>query len=90
MSDWSAITHKGYNDETGNLGTVTTQLKIVADKTAGTLDSALTDLQADPNNPAKLANFQAVVNEYSVVMSLVATIQKSIKDAMSTIVQKMG
>ena len=85
-----ALTHAVYDVSKGNLSTVSGHLKTVADSTAGTLDSALTDLKADPNNPAKLANFQASVNEYSVVMSLVATVQKSIKDAMSTIVQKMG
>ena len=85
-----ALTHAVYDVSKGNLSTVSGHLKTVADSTAGTLDSALADLKADPNNPAKLANFQASVNEYSVVMSLVATVQKSIKDAMSTIVQKMG
>ena len=85
-----ALQHAGYDNTKGNLDTVTTQLKIVADSTAGTLDSALTDLASDPNNPAKLANFQASVNEYSVVMSLVATVQKALKDAMSNTVQKMG
>ncbi|AIY66898.1 type III secretion system needle filament subunit SctF [Pseudoalteromonas piratica] len=87
---WSAIEHKVYDTDKGNLKTVSTELQEVADATAGTLDSALADLKNDPNNPAMLANFQASVNEYSVVMSLVATVQKSIKDAMSTIVQKMG
>ncbi|ATD01053.1 MAG: type III secretion system needle filament subunit SctF [Pseudomonadota bacterium] len=85
-----AIGHNNYDGTLGNLGTVSGHLQTVADGTAGTLDSALADLKTDPNNPAKLANFQASVNEYSVVMSLVATVQKSIKDAMSTIVQKMG
>ncbi|MFH6954279.1 type III secretion system needle filament subunit SctF [Pseudoalteromonas sp. XMcav1-K] len=85
-----ALTHAGYDGTLGNLKTVSGHLVTVADSTAGTLDSALEDLKTDPNNPAKLANFQASVNEYSVVMSLVATVQKSIKDAMSTIVQKMG
>lgn len=85
-----ALQHADFATDKGNLSTVSTSLKEVADSTAGTLDSALEELKADPNNPARLANFQASVNEYSVVMSLVATVQKSVKDAMSTIVQKMG
>lgn len=89
MADWSAINHQSFNNGQGNLKTVTAHLQTVADSTTATMDAALSDLSADPNNPAKLANFQAVVNEYSVVMSLVSTIQKSVKDAMSTIVQKM-
>ena len=52
------------------------------------MKDALAALESDPNDPSKLANFQATVNEWSVVMNLVSTVQKTMKDAMSSIIQK--
>ncbi len=85
---FSAIKSTALDDTKFNIETASVHLSELADASNTTMDTALTELKADPNNPAKLANFQAASNEWSVVMNLVATIQKAMKDAMSSIVQK--
>lgn len=60
----------------------------LANTSNSAMKQALADLEKDPNDPSKLANFQATVNEWSVVMNLVSTVQKTMKDAMSSIIQK--
>ncbi|WP_444917387.1 EscF/YscF/HrpA family type III secretion system needle major subunit [Microbulbifer sp. JMSA003] len=46
-------------------------------------------LAANPDDPAALANFNASVAKWSVVMNVVSTINKVVKDASMSIVQKM-
>lgn len=86
---FNAIQQTAITDTTFNLNTASSHLSSVANTSNTTMNTALTELKADPNNPAKLANFQAAMNEWSVVMNLIATVQKAMKDSMSSIVQKM-
>lgn len=46
-------------------------------------------LAANPDDPSALANFNAAVAKWSVVMNVVSTINKTVKDASMSIVQKM-
>lgn len=84
-----AIQHVGIDTTVFNIKTASTEMSALADTSNTAMSEAMKALNADPNNPALLANFQSAINEFSVVMNLVATVQKSLKDAMSSIVQKM-
>lgn len=53
------------------------------------MNTQAANLAANPDDPAALANFNAAVSQWSVIMNLVSTVQKSLKDVMSSIVQKM-
>ena len=86
---YDAIQHVGIDDSVFNIKKASEQFSVMADKSNTAMDEAMKALNEDPNNPALLANFQSAINEFSVVMNLVATIQKAIKDSMSSIVQKM-
>lgn len=46
-------------------------------------------LAASPDDPSALANFNAATAKWSVVMNVISTINKTVKDASMSIVQKM-
>lgn len=52
------------------------------------LQSALDALGTEAS-PSELANFQAALNKYSVLINLTTSMNKAIKDSMSGIIQKM-
>ncbi|WP_213990336.1 type III secretion system needle filament subunit SctF [Sodalis sp. dw_96] len=52
------------------------------------VQDALAVATGDPSNPTALAQYQAVLNEYSIVQSLSATAIKKIADLDSLILSK--
>ncbi len=85
---FNAYTQTAVTDSTYNVATTSAQLSTMANTSNATMNTALSELQADPNNPAKLANFQAASNEYSVIQTIIATVQKALKDASNVYLQK--
>ncbi|WP_144393338.1 type III secretion system needle filament subunit SctF [Pleionea sediminis] len=69
--------------------TASQNLSPAAERANNKLNEAAQDLATSPDDPAKLANFNAAVSEWTVIMNLVSSIQKNLKDVMSSIVQKM-
>ncbi len=72
-----------------NVDTTTLAMSNIISALQTNLDAKLTALDNDPSSASALANFQAAMNEWSVSVGLATTIQRTLKESMSSIVQKM-
>lgn len=64
-------------------------LSPAASQVSADMNEQSATLAANPDDPSALANFNAAVAKWSVVMNVVSTINKTVKDASMSIVQKM-
>ncbi|MCP1117402.1 type III secretion system needle filament subunit SctF [Robbsia andropogonis] len=53
------------------------------------LDAALATLQSDPSSPAALANYQAILSEYTMFRNAQSSAVKAMKDIDSDIASKL-
>ncbi len=64
-------------------------LSPAASQVSADMNAQSATLAENPDDPSALANFNAAVAKWSVVMNVVSTINKTVKDASMSIVQKM-
>lgn len=80
-----------YTEITGSfsIDSASTHLSSVASAVSTNMNTKTASLAQNPDDPSALANFNAAVAEWSVVMNVISTINKTVKDASMSIVQKM-
>ena len=76
-------------DQSFSIESASSVLSPAASQVSADMNAQSAALAANPDDPSALANFNAAVAKWSVVMNVVSTINKTVKDASMSIVQKM-
>ncbi|NVK57419.1 MAG: type III secretion system needle filament subunit SctF [Alteromonadaceae bacterium] len=72
-----------------SINSASQQLSAAATTVNDDMNKQAASLAESPDDPSALANFNAATAKWSVVMNVISTINKTVKDASMSIVQKM-